>query len=291
MNVLHKRVVALVMVGAVGLSACTIGEVEQAAPGRTSENTGVLGPRETTAPGATGRSTAVSSVPVLTALPGTKIAVADSAGVSTAGEIDEGPAWSTSKVPLSLAALRASMASTASSGEPSPEVLADVEAALTASDNAAAMRLWESLGTPEEAGAAVQAILREAGDDHTRVETRKVRPEFSSFGQTAWALSDQAAFAVALPTLDAAPAVLDAMGRVIPEQSYGLGTVEGMRFKGGWGPDTEGRYTVRQLGVLDTPCGVRGVAIAAQAPDGTYETAQELLTEATQSVSAALRCE
>ncbi|KQB84930.1 hypothetical protein [Corynebacterium oculi] len=275
----NRHAAALLALGAAVLSACTIGEVEQAGPGNTAENPGGSAP-----PSAWGSASPAPSAPVLTAVAGTRVAVADTAAgsvrVTTAGDTHEGPAWSTSKVPLSLAALRAS-----------PEAWADVEAALTASDNQAAARLWESLGTPEEAGAAVQAILREAGDDHTRVETRKVRPEFSSFGQTAWTLEDQAAFAVVLPTLDGAQPVLDAMGRVIPEQSYGLGTIEGMRFKGGWGPDPDGRYTVRQFGVIETPCGRKGVAVAAQAPDGSYESAQRLLTEEAQHVSAALRCE
>jgi hypothetical protein len=39
------------------------------------------------------------------------------------------------------------------------------------------------------------------------------------------------------------------MGRVIPEQRWGLGTVPGMRFTGGWGPseDPDGPYEVIQV--------------------------------------------
>ncbi|MBC3184998.1 hypothetical protein H7347_00085 [Corynebacterium sp. zg-331] len=268
----HRRTAALVVfLGAAFLSACTIGEMERPGAGNATEETAVVTERP-------GPGTPVARERIVVP-PGTSVAVADTSGVTTYGEADEGPAWSTSKVPLALAALCAN-----------PGVIDDVEKALTASDNEAAARLWQSLGAPQEAGAAVEAILREAGDDHTRVETRRVRPEFSSFGQTRWALPDQAAFAVVLPTLDGAQPVLEAMGRVIPEQSYGLGTIEAMRFKGGWGPDEWGRYTVRQFGLIETPCGIKGVAVAAQPPDGTYEGGQRLLTEVAQELAPALRC-
>ena len=68
------------------------------------------------------------------------------------GNVDSGPAWSTIKVPLVMAAHYG----------PSPDVT-DEYGAITTSDNAAAERLWENLGTPEEASAAVEAILAAGG--------------------------------------------------------------------------------------------------------------------------------
>ncbi|KQB84807.1 hypothetical protein [Corynebacterium lowii] len=259
---------------ALALTSCTIGEVEQ------EQNSAAPSSSTTASP------TTAQQSPELTALPGTAVALADATGTHTAGDLSEavgaGPAWSTSKVPLAVAALRAF--------PEDAQVAENVRTALTASDNEAAAFLWEALGTPEEAGAAVEAVLREGGDDHTRVETRKVRPEFSAFGQTHWAVADQAAFATALPDVKGAQPVLEAMGQVIPEQSYGLGTIEGMRFKGGWGPGVDGAYTARQMGVLSTPCGVKGAALVARPQGGTYEEAQALLTQAAEELAPHLRC-
>ncbi|MEJ4100737.1 hypothetical protein V5S96_10275 [Corynebacterium mastitidis] len=259
------------------LAACTIGEVDREG--------GSLAPAPETVssrPAASENPSGSAALPVLTVPPGTAVVVAGESGVASAGELEEGPAWSTSKIPLAIAVLRAF--------PEDPQVAADVQAAIRVSDNEAAARLWAALGTPEEAGRAVQRVLADGGDERTRVETRVLRPGLSSFGQTAWSLEDQAAFARALPGLAGAGPVLDAMGEVAPEQSYGLGTIEGMRFKGGWGPDEEGRYTVRQVGVKETPCGFVAVALAARAPDGSYESTQRLLTEAARALPPRLGC-
>ncbi|MEL4165305.1 hypothetical protein MTQ16_10930, partial [Corynebacterium bovis] len=175
---------------------------------------------------------------------GVSLIHADGTGAQSAGPLQSGPAWSTSKIPVSVAALRKD-----------PTLLPTVQAAIEKSDNAAATTLWESLGTPEEAGRAAEQVLRDGGDTTTHVETRKVRPEFTSFGQTQWSLADQAAFITHLPQVEGAAPVLDAMHHVIPEQAYGLGTLAGAAFKGGWGPDESGRYLVRQVALVDTPAG------------------------------------
>ncbi|MDK8510949.1 hypothetical protein QP948_05965 [Corynebacterium bovis] len=198
---------------------------------------------------------------------GVSLIHADGTGAQSAGPLQSGPAWSTSKIPVSVAALRKD-----------PALLPTVQAAIEKSDNAAATTLWESLGTPEEAGRAAEQVLRDGGDTTTHVETRKVRPEFTSFGQTQWSLADQAAFITHLPQVEGAAPVLDAMHHVIPEQAYGLGTLAGAAFKGGWGPDESGRYLVRQVALVDTPAGPVGVAVAVQPADGTYEAGQTALT-------------
>ncbi|MEL4161596.1 hypothetical protein [Corynebacterium bovis] len=198
---------------------------------------------------------------------GVSLIHADGTGAQSAGPLQSGPAWSTSKIPVSVAALRKD-----------PALLPTVQAAIEKSDNAAATTLWESLGTPEEAGRAAEQVLRDGGDTTTHVETRKVRPEFTSFGQTQWSLADQAAFITHLPQVEGAAPVLDAMHHVIPEQAYGLGTLAGAAFKGGWGPDENGRYLVRQVALVDTPAGPVGVAVAVQPADGTYEAGQTALT-------------
>src|SRR4051812_28111862 len=66
-----------------------------------------------------------------------------------------GVAWSTAKVPVTVAALqRSSSASTRSRAQ----------AAITRSDNAAAEKLWRSLGRPATAGRRTQAVFGAAGD-------------------------------------------------------------------------------------------------------------------------------
>ena len=69
------------------------------------------------------------------------------------------------------------------------------------------------------------------------------------------------------------------MGAIADDQRYGLGTIPGARFKGGWGPDESGMYLVRQFGTIAVDGGEVGVAIAARPADGTYATGQAMLTE------------
>ncbi|WP_338749462.1 hypothetical protein [Janibacter alittae] len=174
-------------------------------------------------------------------------------------------AWSTIKVPLALAVL--------GSGT---EAMADIDAALTASDNAAADRLWESLGTPQEAAGAVESQLRRGGDARTQVPSAVTVPGYSAFGQSTWRLIDQAAFTAALPCLNGSSPVTEAMGRVVEGQRWGLGVIEGTRFKGGWGPTPEG-YVVRQLGIL--PGAKGGTAAAVQVRTGTHEQGTAIMDE------------
>lgn len=179
-----------------------------------------------------------------------------------------GPAWSTMKVPLAIAALRA---------QDTPGVTAPMDAAITESDNAAADTLWTGLGTPDQAAGKIDAVLREAGDP-TTVESRKIRPEYSAFGQTDWSLTNQARF-LAAAVCDARDAqVFELMGRIGSDQSWGLGTVAGTRFKGGWGPSETGAYLVRQLGIMHTDRGDIAVAIAAQPNSGSFADGTTALT-------------
>lgn len=174
-------------------------------------------------------------------------------------------AWSTIKVPLSLAVIRSD-----ASGD------AGIEAAITASDNESAMRLWEGLGAGEQAAEAVRAELRRGGDARTRVPPWVTVPGYSPFGQAAWRLTDQATFTAALPCLSGSSTVTDAMGRVVEGQRWGLGRIEGARFKGGWGSTPDG-YVVRQLGLLP---GTKGeTAAAVQVRTGTHEQGTAIASE------------
>src|SRR2546429_2953096 len=188
--------------------------------------------------------------------------------VSELGTLREGVAWSTIKVPIAVA-IEARFG-----GAPPPETQALLTRALTASDNAAAEALWATLGPPNTAGATVQRVLTSTGDASTRVETRVLRPGFTSFGQTVWSLNSQQRFIAGLSCLAHAQPVLTLMQQVEADQRWGLGTLcSGTRFKGGWGPDPAGRYLVRQMGIIRLANG-RFVAasIATIPPDGSFGT-------------------
>ena len=186
--------------------------------------------------------------------------------IETRGELSESRAWSTMKVPVIVAAIAAGQADWQA-----------VEAAITRSDNDAALLLWDRL---DDGAAAVEAVLRQAGDDQTTLEPDPDPRGYSSFGRTVWSLTAALSFYAALARGELLPEadterVLDAMGRVVPEQRWALGQIAGIRFKGGWGPSErpEGGYEVIQVGIA----GPRVIAIAARAEDS--EAAKRLASK------------
>ena len=190
----------------------------------------------------------------------------DDGPVMQVGSLTSGAAWSTIKVPLAIAALTVNT-----------EDL--VGRAITESDNDSARALWESLGAPDAAAAAVERVLASAGDANTRVETAVVFPPYTSFGQTEWTLVDQQRFAAGLSGAPGAEPVLDLMRRVIDEQRWGLAAVDrGAAIKGGWGPDPPGRALVRQFGIFAAEGRTVTAAIANEPEDGAYETGAANLT-------------
>ncbi|HEX7322538.1 MAG TPA: hypothetical protein VF299_06315 [Mycobacterium sp.] len=195
--------------------------------------------------------------------------------VGTLGAWSNGVAWSTMKVPLAIAAIR--------SNRPNAQALA--AKAITASDNDAAEQLWSELGPPAQAAQQVQAVLREGGDAGTAVESQRLRPGFTAFGQTRWPLASQAQFAGHLPCIAGAAPVVGLMHNTVADQRWGLATV-GAPTKGGWGPGPNGGYLVRQFGVVGTPAGQLGVALAAEPNDGTFESGVRALNQMTQWLSA-----
>lgn len=185
------------------------------------------------------------------------------------GDWSSGPAWSTIKVPLAIAALRA---------EDTDEVTDPMRAAITQSDNAAADVLWEGLGDPEVAAGKVEAVLQEVGDP-TKVQSQRIRPEFSAFGQTIWSLADQARFLAAAACDSRNEPILNLMGEIAGDQQWGLGSIAGARFKGGWGPSEASAYLVRQIGVLPVDAGQVVVAIAVQPQSGAFGDGTAELTQ------------
>ncbi|MDX6378807.1 MAG: hypothetical protein QOE98_3110 [Gaiellaceae bacterium] len=193
--------------------------------------------------------------------------------VEAAGTLRSGVAWSTAKVPVAMAAIDAGAAQ-----QP------NLTAAITASDNQAALRLWSSLGGGQKAASAANAQLRAAGDARTQVQSQTVAGSgYTPFGQTMWSLSDQARFTAGMACTQAGGQVLGLMGRVVAGQRWGLGSAGvDAQFKGGWGPGTQpgaaGGWLDRQMGVLSIAGRPLAVAIATSPRDNSHATATRNLT-------------
>ena len=200
----------------------------------------------------------------LSAEVGIAIASVGSSPVSL-GTWSSGVAWSTSKVPLVIAALRARVGS--------HELVVQT---ITHSDNAAAEELWSQLGDPESAARQVQDVIREAGDVATVVESRRLREGYTAFGQTRWSLADQARFAAGFAQVGEASPVVDLMRGLTTDHRWGL-AAKGFVAKGGWGPGLADGYLVRQFGIVPTASGTVGVALAAEVHDGEYEAGVDVV--------------
>ena len=190
--------------------------------------------------------------------------------VHRAGALQTGVAWSTAKVPVAMAALEAGAGSRA-----------DVTKAITASDNAAAERLWQALGGGTAAATATDAQLRAAGDTRTITQPEVLRQGFTAFGQTDWRLTDQARFMAGLRCADTGPDVLTLMGQVVPGQRWGLGTTgTSAQFKGGWGPGIRpgqgGGWLDRQMGIIEV--GGTPIAVAIATTAGGHDAGTRSLT-------------
>jgi hypothetical protein len=195
-------------------------------------------------------------------------------------------AWSTMKVGVLSALLRREGTLTASQ-----QILATE--AITQSDNVAVNELFAELeaqtGGLDQASLAIQALLRQSGDDTTQVNTVEPGEGFSTFGHTLWSPSESVKFYRALFLGCLLPRattnyVLNLMEHVIPSESWGLGSagfVPPLRtaFKGGWGPESYG-YLVRQSGIVAyiNGSGSSGAVVSmfSDAPD--FNTGTEVLT-------------
>ncbi len=195
-----------------------------------------------------------------------------------AGDLMSGTAWSTIKVPIAVRVLQRARGAAGLT----PAQRGQIDRALTASDNSAAAQLFASLGTVTRAAHEVETVLRAVGDDGTRVSTRG-RDGFSPYGQTDWSLVHQHQFMAALAggclsAESGSSYLLGLMGRVTSDR-WGLGSAGvAARWKGGWGPSTDGRYLVRQMGLLRLGGRDRVVTLAAVARDGSFESAQRVAT-------------
>lgn len=203
---------------------------------------------------------------------------------ASGGTLAAGPAWSTIKVPIAQRVLE-------DGGGPDgigEAARSRIAAAITQSDNDAAAALFAGLeaghGGLAGASEAVGQMLRAAGDGTTTISTRG-RDGFSTYGQTEWSLAEQNRYMSALSggcVGDRASRdfLLGQMAAVGGSDTFGLGsTGRPARWKGGWGPGTDGRYLVRQMGVLEAGGGPVVVSMAAIPDDGSFESGQAMLNE------------
>ncbi len=196
-------------------------------------------------------------------------AVGDGTPPVALGTWTHGPAWSTIKVPLSIAALRES---------PAAGVTDAMRGAIIRSDNAAADQVWQSLGTPDVAakrggGGAERCGCSCHGSSRANsTGIQCVRP-------------DRLVVDGPGPLLvvgevhggDRADLRPDGAGRRATNSGASESSTK-WEIKGGWGPSASGKYLVRQMGVVDTPQGETAVAIAAEPASGSFGDGTQVLT-------------
>ena len=194
--------------------------------------------------------------------------------VQSLGPVNSVIAWSTSKVPVAMAVYDAGLAGSQQ---------ANLHAAITASDNAAAERLWAALGSGQQAAGAAGAQLQAAGDEHTQIQPSRLRAGFTPFGQTVWSLTDQARFTAGMACVPGGAEVLALMNQTVASQRWGLGSAGvTAQLKGGWGPGSqpgiEGGYLDRQMGVMTIHGKPLAVTVASLPADGSHASGTAALT-------------
>jgi hypothetical protein len=239
------------------------------------------------APGSVLDSSATTSFRQLAAsLPG-RVELAVTALGTGASEVlgnDEAAhGWSTTKVPVLVALLRAH----GSEGLTSQEQTW-AQAAITASDNQSVLGLFGDLerlkGGLRGASEYIDSLLRQSGDSETVIATAPPPAgAVTTFGQTEWRPGEAVKFFRALDLGCLLPAsqtsyVLGLMQRIEPSESWGLGSAgfSSVAFKGGWGPESGG-YLVRQSGII-APGSSSGAAVAIVAFAPSFGAGTDMLT-------------
>lgn len=197
--------------------------------------------------------------------------------VTTLGPKQVGHAWSSFKVPITVALMQAQGGKLTASQE------SLAAAAITASDNSAAASLFSDLEavTGGKASSTVEAMLAQLDGGSTQVATAPPPPgAVSSWGQTQWSLESSTLFygAMYCGLLGNTGNVVGDMESVIPEQQWGLGQASfpvgsTVAYKAGWGPDgsESGPYLVRQAGIVESGGQGFAVTMAAQSSSGSFE--------------------
>ena len=204
------------------------------------------------------------------------VAILGENGPLHAGKLNEEGAWSTIKVPIA-GAVEEKLRHVEAHGQPVPRAAmeADMDAAIHYSDNDAAFRLWMYVGDGSDRTAAykVRDYMHRVGDP-TNAAKQFEDGVYIGFGAIKWKLTDQVKFMDGFRCMNGSDKVLTRMEHIIPEHKYGLAKINGAQFKGGWGPEPDGRFIYRQLGLVPGPNGeMTPVAIMAIPNDGFEPTA------------------
>lgn len=185
---------------------------------------------------------------------GAAITAPGSSNVQVGGSWSGGRAWSTIKVPLSIAATQKS-ASTGLVTDPYGGVCTHtlnsaIASAITQSNNCAAWWLWQALGGDgSSAATAVTNVIKSGGDSSTTVTSTGDGSSLTS-GKTNWSLSGQAIFASNLTKIQGANYTLSQMKiHNAGDGSFGLNTFSSAATKGGWG-NASGTSATRQFGII-----------------------------------------
>jgi hypothetical protein len=191
--------------------------------------------------------------------------------------------WSTTKVPVLVALLRAR-----GSGGLTSQEQSWAQAAITESDNQSVLDLFGDLerlkGGLGGASEYIDSVLRTSGDQETVVATAPPPAgAVTTFGQTEWSPGEAVKFFRALDLGCLLPSsqtsyVLGLMRNIEPSESWGLGSAGfgSVAFKGGWGPESGG-YLVRQSGIID-PGSLSGAAVAIVASAPSFSAGTDMLT-------------
>jgi hypothetical protein len=275
-------------------SDATIKAELKRAEGATSDGTGVSGGVGALDAGANSSFTSFArTVPNRV-----QIAVVPLSGgrVQTLGGNTASHGWSTMKVPVLAALIKARDSTGLSSAE-----RAWAEAAITASDNASILSLFGDLeqlkGGLAGASGYIQSLFRLSGDRRTVVATAPPPSgAVTTFGQTEWSPVASTMFMSALGrgcllSTSRTDYVLSLMQNIEPGESWGLGSAgfRSIAFKGGWGPERTGGYLVRQAGIIHVGSpGAVAVAIVAL-PPGSFASGTETLTRTASWLARHLR--
>jgi hypothetical protein len=181
-----------------------------------------------------------------------------------------------------------------------PEQIALAHAAITESDNDAILALFSDLEADKggllNASEYATSLLRKVGDNQTEVTTAPPPPGYATtFGQTPWTPTAEVRFfrALALGCILPRPSTefeLRLMRNIVPSESFGLGSAGfgQVAFKGGWGPEPDGQYGVRQTGVIGA--GDSGLVVSLIAdPASTFAVGQSVLDQVAQWLRAEVR--
>ena len=200
--------------------------------------------------------------------------------IQYAGTWQGGRAWSTIKVPLSIAATQEGNVLSGTVTDPYggtcnySSIASAINQTIKTSANCAAWWLWQSIGGDGNTAATrVNNVLRSGNDTITNVVANGDGSSLTS-GKTIWQLRDQVIFAANMSSINGASTTLTAMLNHAGSADDGSGLLNRSIFsqsmvKGGWGGGT----ITRQFGIVKLSSGkCSAIAIGLEGSDNAFST-------------------